>query len=504
MTEQNQVFEDEFKEFLLTLKEGSDIELKSASDLPKSFWETYSSFSNTEGGLIALGVEEGEQENVLIGINNPKKVLTDLWNQLSNDNKVSYRTINNQDIKTIPIDGKTIILVQVNEAPENMKPVYLNGKIENTYIRTGDGDRKANKNEIAAMLRNAQPGLDTLPIPGYSLDDLDMQSVLSLKQKVSIRYPKQRFMEMDNQKFLTEIGLCREERNTGRFEVLRGALLCLGKTNAIKELYPHYHVDFFNYRGNNSRWTDRVSDDEPGDYEMNLFNFYSIVDEKLRNLLQESFRLDQNQLRLPISNFDETIRECLVNCLVHADYEAGYPSTKIEAFDGWFSFFNPGRMLISKHQFQLGGDSRPRNEIIMKMFRLLGASERQGFGGPLIYKSALQNDFRLPELESNIEHTEIRVWNIDLVDSYPNLNQDEKAVLRYVSKSGKALSITDISKATSLTYYKSQKAIHALEEQDVVIKIGNGPATRYALKVGSAEMFAKLQIVMDMLRKNFS
>ena len=76
MTEQNQVFEDEFKEFLLTLKEGSDIELKSASDLPKSFWETYSSFSNTEGGLIALGVEEGEQENVLIGINNPKKVLS--------------------------------------------------------------------------------------------------------------------------------------------------------------------------------------------------------------------------------------------------------------------------------------------------------------------------------------------------------------------------------------------------------------------------------------------
>ena len=67
MTEQNHVFQDEFKKFLLTLKEGSDIELKSASDLPKSFWETYSSFSNTEGGLIALGVEEGEQENVLIG-----------------------------------------------------------------------------------------------------------------------------------------------------------------------------------------------------------------------------------------------------------------------------------------------------------------------------------------------------------------------------------------------------------------------------------------------------
>lgn len=503
MTDHKQILPTDLKEFLLSLKEGSKVELKSSSELPKSFWETYSSFSNTDGGLIVLGVKEEEKENTLIGINNPQKALTDLWNLLANDNKVSYRTINNQDVKTIPIDGKTIIVVQVNEAPDNIKPVYINGKIENTYIRTGDGDRKADRNEIAAMLRNAQPGLDALPISDFTMDDLDPQSILSFKQKVSLRYPKKHYMEMDNQKFLTEIGLCRRERGTDKVEVLRGALLCLGKINAIKEQYPHFHVDYFNYRGNNSRWTDRVSDDEPSDYEMNLFNFYTIVDEKLRNLLHESFQLGQNQLRLPVSNFDETLRECLVNCLVHADYEAGYPATKIEAFNGWFSFFNPGKMLISKQQFQLGGDSRPRNEIIMKMFRLLGASERQGFGGSLIYKSAMENDFRLPELESNLEHTEIRVWDIDLGDSYPNLNSDEKEVLRYVSKSGKALSISDICKATSLTYYKVQKAIHVLEEQNVVGKIGNGPATKYALEVGSAEMFTQMQIAMDIIRKNF-
>ena len=52
--------------------------------------------------------------------------------------------------------------------------------------------------------------------------------------------------------------------------------------------------------------------------------------------------------------------------MAHADYEQGYPSTKIEAFDGWFHFVNPGKMLISKRQFVMGGDSRPRNEIIMK------------------------------------------------------------------------------------------------------------------------------------------
>ena len=37
----------------------------------------------------------------------------------------------------------------------------------------------------------------------------------------------------------------------------------------------------------------------------------------------------------------------------------------------------------------------------------------------------------------------------------------------------------------------------------MLVKIGNGPATRYALRVGSAEMLTQMQIVMDIIRKNF-
>ena len=79
----------------------------------------------------------------------------------------------------------------------------------------------------------------------------------------------------------------------------------------------------------------------------------------------------------------------------------------------------------------LGGDSRPRNEIIMKLFRLLGAAERQGFGGPLIFKTALQYDYRSPELDTNLESTELRVWNIDLADSYPELSKEDFPCLTY-------------------------------------------------------------------------
>lgn len=494
--------QEKLKNFLMDVHEKYWIELKKSSDLPASFWESYSSFSNTSGGFIILGVEEGSPYNTIRGVDNPERVVTNLWNTLSNPSKVNFRNIDNQDVHTYRIDGKSVIIVCVKEAPERMKPIHISGKLENTWIRTGDGDRRATRDELAAMMRNAQPGQDSLDADGFTLDDLDQNSVLAFKERVNIRFPKGHYLEMDNADFLVEIGACTRSRSKpGEVKIKRGTLLFLGKVNSIRELFPHYHVDFFNHRGSNPRWTDRVSDDEPNGDEMNLFNFYRIVYEKMRILLQEGFALDAQQLRLPLSDFDETIRECLINCLAHADYILGYPSTKIDVYDGWFRFLNPGKMLVSTQQFWMGGDSRPRNEVIMKLFRLLGVSERQGFGGPLIYKTAMQNDYRRPEILSDIEHTEIKVWNIDLADSYPNLTSDEKRVLRYIAKEDRELSIKRIREALGMTDYAARKAVQSLEESHLVSKTGSGPSTAYTLAVESVEFLAKLQVAMERLKK---
>ncbi|MEY8393038.1 RNA-binding domain-containing protein [Lachnospiraceae bacterium 45-W7] len=492
---------EDLKEWLINVHEKYYIELKKASELPNAFWESYSSFCNTSGGLIILGVVEGLSKNEILGVSNPQKTLTSLWDQLSNTNKVSYRNIDNQDVNTYIIDGKTVIIVYVKEAAESMKPVYINGKLENSWIRTGDGDRKANRDELSAFIRNAQPGQDNLPADNFTIHDLDLDSVITYKERVSKRFPKKKYIEMEHLEFLTEIGACYKDRNTGQIKIRRGTLLFLGKCNSIKELFPHYHLDYFNHRGNNPRWSDRVSDDEPCDYEMNLYNFYNVVYEKIKILFQESFVLDSEQLRIPLSEFDETIREGLVNCLAHADYVQGYPSTKIDVYDGWFCFNNPGKMLVSPQQFFMGGDSRPRNEIIMKLFRLLGASERQGFGGPLIYKTAIKNEFRGPEIITDIEHTELKVWNIDLADSYSDLAIDEKNILRYIVKSASAQSVNMIKSALEMTEYRVRKAIELLEKRNLIRKVGNGPSTKYIVEIESIELLTQLQMAMETLKR---
>ena len=64
---------------------------KAKSEMPKSIWQTYSAFANTIGGMILLGVDENMQEKdiqkryQIIGVDEPRKIVTDIWNTLNSD-----------------------------------------------------------------------------------------------------------------------------------------------------------------------------------------------------------------------------------------------------------------------------------------------------------------------------------------------------------------------------------------------------------------------------------
>jgi len=73
------------------LVEGRDLEAKRAAgqdgqgELPRSFFETYSAFANTDGGVVLLGVEELEDGELRAnGITDTQRVLKSLWDGLNN------------------------------------------------------------------------------------------------------------------------------------------------------------------------------------------------------------------------------------------------------------------------------------------------------------------------------------------------------------------------------------------------------------------------------------
>lgn len=166
-------------------------------------------------------------------------------------------------------------------------------------------------------------------------------------------------------------------------------------------------------------------------------------------------------------------------------------------------FVNPGAMLITISEFVQGGISKPRNEIIMKLFRLLGASERQGFGGPQIFKSAKSNDYRIPEVYTSLEYTELKLWHIDLVDSYPELNEEERSVYECIIKSPGAIAKREIEESLDLTEYKVRKALESLLSSDKIERVGNGPSTKYIPLIESQEMLTKLHMIINNLQRQY-
>ena len=86
--------------------------------IPESMWDTYSSFANTHGGVIFLGVREISPSNFEgAGIIDIEKVETDLWNQLNNQGKVSDNLLQHQHVTRQQLsNGRYVLIIEV---PQN-------------------------------------------------------------------------------------------------------------------------------------------------------------------------------------------------------------------------------------------------------------------------------------------------------------------------------------------------------------------------------------------------
>ena len=108
----------------------------------------------------------------------------------------------------------------------------------------------------------------------------------------------------------------------------------------------------------------------------------------------------------------------------------------------------------------------------------------------------------MPEIETTIEKTELKVWRIDLVDSYSDLTAEEKRCLRFVIKSAEAVSVKQVCTDTGYSDYRVRKAFSELVKRGLLEIHGSGPSTRYAVAVDSPEMLTQLQMTVESLKKH--
>ena len=99
---------------ILHQKEGTEVEYKSAKGgFPQSFWETFSAFANTDGGMIVLGVKEKNKQPIVDGLTEDEAIdlKKKFWDMAHNPQKVSAPLLQDKDAHVEEIAGEGWVLV---------------------------------------------------------------------------------------------------------------------------------------------------------------------------------------------------------------------------------------------------------------------------------------------------------------------------------------------------------------------------------------------------------
>ncbi|AMB99863.1 AAA family ATPase [Aerococcus urinaehominis] len=480
---------------LLNLVEGKGIELKKAEGgLPKSLWETYSAFANTDGGIIYLGIDE--KEHKVTGLKNPDKIREDLFNTANNPHKVSYNLLTNDNVDVIYTNSdKAVLKIVIPEAPYQQKPVYINNNPDLSYERLGEGDRKLSPNHFKALVVGSQKETDSGLLKNYDISDLNEEDLLIYREELYQQTKQVTYRTMDFHDMLVEVGALRKDRQgDGSYYLTEGGLLFFGKYNAITDRFPGFQIDYFEKQNTmTSDWIDRVSTGDAQYPQLNIYSFLRIVLDKLQNTIKDQFKVDQQtQQRLPFKkDLSVSVREALINSLMHAYYDSNQP-IKITSYPDYYEFENPGKMRVTVDEFINGGHSDIRNHTISNMMRRIGYSEKAGSGGPRIIDTVTKYQLKFPEILRGQYHTNLRIWKVDLEKTFEDYTEEQQQILYYLIEKH-SISSSEAVEVFGITGYAFRKTIGELINLGIVEKLGGGRSTRYVLLVSESLQNYKLK-----------
>lgn len=395
---------------LVNNSENVEVEFKSAKGgLPESFWETFSAFANTNGGVIVLGVKEKDGKFIPDGLTDEqiKIYKKRFWDCAHNKEKVSATMLTERDVTEAEMEESKLLVFRIPRASYDIRPVYLSkNPFGNTYKRNHEGDYHCTDVEVRQMFSDAHH--TTLPfdnqiLPNYTINDIDIPSLKGYRQRFSLRKENHPWNELDDMAFMIKLGVYRIDRETGEEGFTRAGILMFGKTESITDqaCTPWFFVDYQEKMSNDphQRWTDRIYPD--GTWEANLYQFFFRVYNKLTQTLPVPFQLDG------VTRQDETtahiaVREALANSLVHCNY-AMQGNIVVTRTMEQIAFRNPGCMLISIEDFYAGSQSLCRNPIIQKFFIQLGIGEKAGSGADFIVKGWEDNKWDRPQLMEKVQ-----------------------------------------------------------------------------------------------------
>ena len=480
----------EKKDIYNILNKGERVTLeckKAENSVPKSFWETYSAFANTNGGTVLLGVSEDMMEKdkakryEVTGVNDADKICKDLWNTINSNEKVNINLLHNDDVQVANVDGKDIIVINVPRADYSTRPVYINNNLtRGSFKRNHEGDYHCTEQELRMMVRDAnEAGNDRMFLEDYTMDDIDIPTLERFRMMFKTNNPEHIWNGLDHKDFLMQLGGYMINRKDHTEGLTMAGLLMFGKGLPIRERFDNLRMDYIDKSNlvGDQRYSDRLTYD--GTWENNLFNFIRIVIPRLTRDLPRPFSME-GVIRKDDTPQHKAVREAVTNMIIHADFMLN-GTLRVEKYDDRFVLTNPGLLKLPIEQIYAGGESKSRNQRMQNMLRMIGYGENLGSGFPLILSAWNEKHWLKPEL---IEQPELMQVKLVLhIENDKNVTKDvTKDVTKEISerqmiilgliRENKNLTIPEMSLKTNVTERTIKRDIANLQELGIISREG--------------------------------
>ena len=385
------------------------VECKDASGgLPDSMWESYSSFANTDGGVILLGEKDVGGKFSIAGVPDAAALIKRFWDGVNNREKVSVNILFDRHVYSVKCRGRDVVVIEVPRADRQDRPVYIGKDVfSGSFRRNGEGDYHCPRESVKAMVRDASvETADACLLDELTVADLCSKTIRSYRNRFKSKKPEHVWNDLPDEEFLVRIRAARRGAD-GKVHPNLAGLVCFAEFGQIMDVLPDFFLDYRERLSTDTRWTDRVAAHD-ATWSGNIYDFYLMVYDRITSHVKVPFEIDSDGLRVEENEMHRSIRELLANALVHADYH-GRRGIVIEKQAQKISFSNPGVFRVNKAVAVEGGTSDARNSHIFNIFALVDIGERSGMGLADLYGHWKKFNLPKPEIIEEFDPDRVNV-----------------------------------------------------------------------------------------------
>ncbi len=368
---------------------------RSKTQATERLFDTLSSFSNQDdGGVIVFGLYEGDSFAVT-GVDDVQELQKSVMNQCE-QMEPPIRAV----FTVTEIDGKNVVSAEIPPIDITERPCFYKGKgrLKGSYVRVGESDQHMSEYEVYSYEAYRKKYQDDIrPVERAAISSLDSEKLAEYLKLLKADKPN--LSRLDDSQIMELMSIVRDNKPTIAAELLFGLYpqAFFPQLGIIAVSVPGTEIGDTDTDGSRFIDNQRIEGTIP-DMVEDALQFVRRNTRK-KTIIDPDTGKRRDKTDYPV----KSVREALLNALVHRDYSVhteGMP-VQLSIFADRLEITNPGG-LYGRLTLDTLGKIQPdtRNPVIATALEVMDITENRYSGIPTMRRELKEYGLPAPEFRN--------------------------------------------------------------------------------------------------------